>query len=266
MITAGVDLGLRYVKAVIFKNWKRVGFAIAPAGYNHERTSKLVLRKALKMAGLKKSDIDYMVSTGYGRRKISLANGTISEISANARGVKWVNGKSDVHTIIDLGGHDTKVIAIDDEHQIQNFEMNDRYGVGIGQFIEELAKTLKVPLEQMGELALKSREPVEISTTSLEFAKSEVANLVLKGYKKEDIIAGIYRTVARRLVAMAKRVGIKGTVVFDGGPAKNVGMIKALERELGMKLYIPDNPQLVTATGATLIAAERFMGNGGSGT
>ncbi len=264
MITAGVDLGLRYVKAVILKDWKRVGFAIAPAGYDHERTSKLVLRKALKMAGLKKSDIDYMVSTGYGRRKISLANGTISEISANARGVKWLNGKSDVHTIIDLGGHDTKVIAIDDEHHIQNFEMNDRYSVGIGQFIEELAKVLKVPLEQMGELALKARNPVDISTGSLEYGKSEVANLVLKGYKKEDIIAGIYRAVARRLVAMAKRVGIKGTVVFDGGPAKNIGMIKALERELGMKLYVPDNPQIVAATGATLIAAERFKGNGGS--
>jgi predicted CoA-substrate-specific enzyme activase len=264
MITAGVDMGLRYVKVVILKDWKRVGFAIAAAGYDHDRSSRYALKKALKMAGLKKSDINYIVSTGIGRRKMSLANGTISEISANARGVKWLNGRSDVHSIIDLGGHDTKVIAIDDEHHIQNFEMNDRYEAGTGQFIEELAKVLKVPLEKMGEMALTARDPVEISANNLEYAKTEVTNLVLKGYKKEDIIAGIYRAVARRLAAMAKRVGIKGTVVFDGGPAKNIGMIKALERELGMKLYVPDNPQIVAATGATLIAAERFKGNGGS--
>ena len=264
MITAGLDLGLRYVKVVILKDWTRVGFAIAPAGNDHSRSSKYALNKALKMAGLKKSDIDYIVSTGFGRRKISFTNETISEISANARGVKWLGAGLGAHTIIDLGGQDTKVIGLDDELKVENFVMNDRYDAGIGKFIEELAKVLNVPLEQMGEMSLKARDPVDITSTGLEFAKSEVGNLFSNGHKKEDIVAGIYRAVARKLVAMAKRVGIKGKVVFDGGPAKNVGMIKALEKELGMKIYVPENPQLITATGATLIAAERFMGNGGS--
>lgn len=262
MITAGVDLGLTSVKAVILKDGMRVGYSIAPTGSNLDLTAKHVLEKALKMAALKREDIDFIVSTGYGRRVTSLTNETISEISANARGVQWLGASLGVRTIIDIGGQDSKVIALDDNLQIHNFAMNDKYDAGIGRYLEVLAKVLDVSLEQMGELALKAKNPVDIKNTSIVFAKLEVSNLVFQGYKKEDIIAGIYRAVARRLVAMAKKVGIRGTVLFDGGPAKNIGMVKAMERELGKKMYVPKNPQMVAATGATLIAAERFMGNG----
>ena len=251
-------MGLTSVKAVILKDGTRVGYSIAPTGSDPDLTSKYVLEKALAMAGLKRVDIDFTVSTGFGRRVTSLANETISEISANARGVQWLGANLGVHTIIDIGGQDSKVIALDDNLQIHNFAMNDRYDAGIGCFLEELAKVLDVPLDKMGELSLKSKNPVDINT-SLACAKSEVANLVFQGYKKEDIIADIYRAVSRSLVAMAKKVGIRGTVFFDGGPAKNIGMVRALERELGMKMYVPKMPQMVAATGATLIAAERFM-------
>ena len=260
MITAGVDLGLTYVKAVILKDWERVGYSIAPTGHDPDLTSKRVLEKALEMAALKRENIDFIVSTGFGRRLTSLANETISEISANARGVQWLGAKLGVRTIIDIGGQDTKVIALDDDLKVQNFAMNDRYDAGIGRYFEMLAKVFDVPLEQIGELSLRSKNPVDIKT-NLVFAKSEVVNLIFQGYKKEDIIAGIYRAVARRLVAMAKKVGIRGTVFFDGGPALNIGMIKAIERELGMKMYVPEIPQIVTATGATLVAAERCMEN-----
>ena len=263
MITAGVDLGIRCVKAVILKDWHRVGFSFAPTGYNPDLTAKLVLEQALKMAGLKREDIDFIVSTGYGRRVTSLANDTISEILANARGVQWLGANLGVRTIIDIGGQDTKVIGLDDNLQIHKFIMNDKYDAGIGRFLEELAEVLDIPLDQMGVLSLKSKNPVHINT-SLMFTKSEVSNLIFQGYKKEDIIAGIYRAIARSLVAMVKRVGLRGTVFFDGGPAKNIGMIKAMERELGMKMYVPKMPQMVTATGATLVAAERFIGYGWS--
>jgi predicted CoA-substrate-specific enzyme activase len=236
MITAGLDLGERFVKAVIVKDWERVGFAIAPTGYDYEGSAKKVLSKALKMAGLKKADIDYLVSTGYGRKRISFYDGFTSETSANARGVEWLGAELGARTIIDLGGHDIKVIGLDDEFNIQNIVMNDQHSAGIGKFIEELAKALNVPLDQMGELSLKAHDPVDITSSGLEFVKSEIGSLFSNGNKKEDIVAGIYRAVARKLVAMAKRVGIKGTVVFDGGPAKNVGMIKALEKELGKKI------------------------------
>jgi len=258
MITAGVDLGSTYVKAVVLKDRKMVGYGVAPTGHDHDQTSRNVLDEALRMAGLDQKDINYIVSTGYGRRVTSLADETISEISANARGVRWVGAEMGVRTIIDIGGQDTKVIALDDDLQIVKFAMNDKCAAGTGRFLEVLARVLDVPLDEMGALSLRSKDPVDITTTCLVFAKSEVASLIFQGFSKEDIIAGIQKAVARRLVAMAKKVGIKRQVFFDGGPARNIGMVRAMERELGMEMVVPEMPQIVTATGAALIAAESF--------
>ena len=163
-----------------------------------------------------------------------------------------------VRTIIDIGGQDTKVIALDDDLQIIKFAMNDKCAAGTGRFLEVLARVLDVPLDEMGELSLTATDPVDITTTCLVFAKSEVATLIFQGFSKADIIAGIQKAVARRLVAMAKKVGIKKEVFFDGGPARNIGMVRAMEKELGMEMVVPGMPQIVTATGAALIAAESF--------
>ncbi len=260
MITAGVDLGSTYVKVVILKDEETLGYAVGPTGPNHDETSKRLLGQALATAGggLSQEDIDYTVATGYGRRITSLAQETISEISANARGVQQVGAKHGVRTIIDIGGQDTKVIALDEDLQIRKFAMNDKCAAGTGRFLEVLARILNVPLDEMGALSLEATDPVEISTTCLVFAKSEVAGLIFKGEKKEDIIAGIHQAVARRLGAMAKKVGVRREVFFDGGPARNIGMVRAMERELGMKMVVPEMPQIVTATGAALIAAERL--------
>ncbi len=258
MITAGVDLGSTYVKASIVQDGKRVGFGVSPTGHNHDQTSRKVLDQALEMAGLKFEQIEHIISTGYGRRVTSLAQESISEISANARGVQWLGSEIGVRTIIDIGGQDTKVIAMDDNLQMINFAMNDKCAAGTGRFLEVLAKVLKVPLDQMGEMSLRSEQPVDITTTCLVFAKSEVANLIFQGNSKEDIIAGIHRAVARRLVAMAKKVGVENVVFFDGGPARNIGMVRAMEKELGMEMYVPDMPQIVTATGAAILAAEKL--------
>jgi len=256
-ITAGLDLGSTYVKAVVIRDGARIGWGVGPTGRDHEVSARNVLSEALVMADVRKDEVANIVSTGYGRRVTSLAGSTISEISANARGVVWLAKELNVRTIIDIGGQDTKVIALDDDLDIVNFTMNDKCAAGTGRFLEVLSRVLDVPLDGMGPLSLKSKDPVDITTTCLVFAKSEVANLVFKGVPKEDIIMGIHMAVARRLGAMAKKVGVRDVVFFDGGPARNVGMIAAMERELGRKMYVPEMPQIVTATGAALIAAER---------
>lgn len=256
MITAGVDLGSTYVKAVVLKDGKVAGYGVAPTGHHHDKSAKQVLDKALEMAGLSLEDIQYTVSTGYGRRVTTLSDETISEISANARGVQWVGAEKSVRTIIDIGGQDTKVIALDEDLNMLKFAMNDKCAAGTGRFLEVLARLLEIPLDDLGPLSLTATDPVEITTTCLVFAKSEVAGLIFRGHSKEDIVAGIHRAVARRLVAMAKKVGVKREVFFDGGPARNVGMVKAMEKELGMEMVVPEMPQIVTATGAALLAAE----------
>ena len=261
MITAGLDLGETYVKAVIIKDSCISGYSIAPTSYDPDKTSKYVLNSALESSYINLSDIDFIVSTGCGRRASSLANGTISEISANARGVQWLGSPSNVRTIIAIGGHYTKVIALDKNFQIDKFEISDKYDAGTGRFLEILAKVLEIPLERLGELSLKSNNPVQISNSCLVCAETEVSNLIFQGYKKEDIIAGINQAVARRLVSLIRKIGFKEAVLLDGGPALNIGLIKALELELGVHMIIPKMPQMVTAIGATLVAAERFNGN-----
>lgn len=258
-ITAGIDLGSTYAKVVVMKDAEVVGYAISPTGSDHNETARKSLERACDIAKISPTAVQYKLSTGYGRRVVTFADSNISEISANATGVEHIAAKQGIRTIIDIGGQDTKVIALDDDLQMSNFAMNDKCAAGTGRFLEILAQVLEVPLDEMGDLALKSNNPVDITTTCLVFAKSEVASLVFKGEKKEDIIAGIHMAVARRLVAMAKKVGIKEKIFFDGGPARNKGMIYALEKEMGRKLVVPPMPQIVTATGAAILAREEMM-------
>lgn len=263
-MTAGVDIGSTYTKVVIIKDDKVVGFGIKPTGASSEGAAQSAMKEALEMSGESLENIQYTVSTGYGRRITTLANEIISEISANARGSKWLGEKFGIRTVIDIGGQDTKVIALDENCDILDFRMNDKCAAGTGRFLEVLANVLEVPLDDMGKLSLESKAPVEITTTCLVFAKSEVASLIAKGTRKEDLIAGIHRAIARRLIVMAKRVGIREVVFFDGGPARNIGMRKAFEDELGLKIYVPDRPQIVTASGAAMIAKEVLDKKGGA--
>jgi predicted CoA-substrate-specific enzyme activase len=258
VVTAGVDIGSTYTKVVLLEDFKRLGYGLAATGASSENAAQEAFNQALTMASRSKEEVKYMVSTGYGRRITTLANETISEISANARGSKFIGQQMGIRTIIDIGGQDTKVISLDENCNILNFAMNDKCAAGTGRFLELLANVLEVPLDDMGAISLQSQAPVDITTTCLVFAKSEVAANIANGKKKEDLIAGIHRAIARRLIVMAKRVGIVREVFFDGGPARNIGMRKTFETELGFPIKVPDMPQIVTATGAALIAFEKI--------
>jgi len=258
MITAGIDLGSTYVKAVVLVDGAVKGYGVSPTGHDNDETARLTLGSALQMAGVRMEDLGYIVSTGYGRRVTTLAHETLSEISANAEGTRFVARTLGVRTILDIGGQDTKVIALDEGLNIDNFAMNDKCAAGTGRFIEALAGVLGVGIDDMGPLSLKSKSPQRITSTCTVFARSEVITLIAEGKPKEDIIAGIHESLAKRLATMARKVGVRREVFFDGGPARNVGMRKALESELGVTLVVPERPQIVTATGAAVLAARRL--------
>jgi len=224
MITAGIDLGSTYVKAVVMVDGAVKGHGVSPTGPDHDETARAVLGEALQLAGLELADVGYIVSTGYGRRVTSLANETISEISANAEGTRLVARDLNVRTILDIGGQDTKAIALDDRLNIETFVMNDKCAAGTGRFIEALAAVLGVGIDDMGPLSLKSSNPLKITSTCTVFARSEVVTLIAEGKPKEDIIAGIHDSLARRLATMARKIGVRKEVFFDGGPARNTGM------------------------------------------
>jgi predicted CoA-substrate-specific enzyme activase len=181
----------------------------------------------------------------------------VDEIYAKAQAAKWLGSPwGPVRTVIDIGGQDSKVIRLDGSGEMDTFLMNTKCAAGTGRFLEAMARILGVPLEHLGELSMRSEHPVELSSTCIVMAESEVISLIAQRRGVEDIAAGVHRSVAERVGNMVKQIGVVEVVFFDGGPAKNVGVKAALEEFLGVELYVPKNPQVSAAIGAALVARD----------
>jgi predicted CoA-substrate-specific enzyme activase len=212
---------------------------------------------AMEEAGVTRDDLDMVVSTGYGRRGMGIAEHEVDEIYAKAQAAKWLGSPwGPVRTVIDIGGQDSKVIRLDESGEMDTFLMNTKCAAGTGRFLEAMARILGVPLEHLGELSMRSEHPVELSSTCIVMAESEVISLIAQRRSVEDIAAGVHRSVAERVGNMVKQIGVVEVVFFDGGPAKNVGVKAALEEFLGVELYVPKNPQVSAAIGAALVARD----------
>lgn len=257
ILTAGIDVGSVTTKAAVLADGVARGTALEFTKADPAGAAKSALKKALSQARLSQPRIQFTVATGYGRRAIEFGDMAVTEISANAKGAISLGcSQGQIRTIVDLGGQDSKVIALDELGNIANFIMNDKCSAGTGRFLEVMAGILGMGIEKLGPLSLQSKNPLKINSTCTVFAESEVVSLIARKRKKEDIIAGLHASIAKKMSVMGREVGIKDVVFFDGGGAKNTGLRAALERQLGKKIYVPENPQFVTAIGAALFAAE----------
>jgi predicted CoA-substrate-specific enzyme activase len=255
MITAGVDIGSAATKALILRDREILAMTVQPTGSRPKLTAETVLDQALAAARLTRADLQVVVSTGYGRRVVEFGDRTITEISACAQGTKFLGSPHGaVRTVIDLGGQDIKVITLDESGEVSDFVMNDKCAAGTGRFLEVIAHALGVALEDLGELSLRSRREITINSTCTVFAESEVISLLAQDVSKEDILAGIHHSISERIVAMAKKIGCREVVAFNGGGAKNAGLRAALETKLQTTLDVPAWPQLVNALGAAVEA------------
>ena len=193
-----------------------------------------------------------LVGTGYGRNLVPLAGRKVTEITCHARGVfrEMAHGG----TLIDIGGQDTKVIVISNSGTVENFAMNDKCAAGTGRFLEVAAKRLRVPLEDLGNVAVSSPEEVSISSTCTVFAESEIVSLIARGNPIEHIVRGLHRSLIRRISSLARSVRLKAPVMLSGGVALNRAVREMLSEELGHPVLLPHHPQLMGAYGAALIA------------
>lgn len=255
MISAGIDVGSLTAKCAILKDSKLLAYKIIRVTPNLEETAERVFTEALELAGLGREDIEAIVATGYGRSKVKFAERTITEITCHAKGALFFIPTA--RTVIDIGGQDSKVISIGDKGNVIEFAMNDKCAAGTGRFLEVMANALNVKLEELGDLTVRAERVVKISSTCTVFAESEVISHITRGEKIENIVAGIHEAIASRIAALARRVKIKEDVVLTGGVAKNIGVKNALEKNLGYKIKVPTEPQIVGAVGAAKIAAER---------
>jgi predicted CoA-substrate-specific enzyme activase len=250
----GIDVGSASAEALILKDGKILAYFILETGANSRKAAEKALEEALKKAGISRTEVGPIVATGYGRISVDFASRQVTEISCYARGISFLY--PEVKMVIDIGGQDSKAILVGKNGRVLDFVMNDKCAAGTGRFLEVMAKAMEVNVEELGGISLRSRNPAEISSTCTVFAESEVVSLIAKGVPVEDIAAGIHKAIARRVGAMARRIGVVPPVAFAGGVAKNVGVVKALEEELGVKLIVPEEPQIIGALGAALLATE----------
>jgi len=255
MLLGGVDVGSRTTCALILEDDKILSYGLINTGAESAKTSRKAMDIALDQASLRLEDISYVLGSGYGRFLVPFANENVTEIWCHARGAHYYFPT--VRTILDMGGQDCKAISVDANGNHTKFLMNDKCAAGTGRFLELMAEVLGFPLEQIGPLSLESKNEVKISTTCAVFAKSEVAFLMRSHVNKIDILAGLHEATSVRTYGLLKRVGIKSDFVITGGIAKNVGVVRRVEEKVGLKALIPEEPQLIGALGAALLARDK---------
>jgi (R)-2-hydroxyacyl-CoA dehydratese activating ATPase len=212
------------------------------------------MEQALAQAGISFEKVTYVVATGYGRVNVPFADKQITEITCHARGV--YHFFPSVRTVIDIGGQDCKAIKLSPQGKVVNFIMNDKCAAGTGRFLEVIAETLGLGLEEMSRLSLTAKKKERISSTCTIFAEQEVVSRLAEGAAIEDIVAGLFDSIASRVYSMAERLKVEKDVVITGGGAKSIGLVRAFEEKMGLTLLVPPEPLLTGAIGAALLGRE----------
>ena len=252
---AGIDSGSTSTDVVILdRDQKMVTGVILPTGAGAAVGAERALEQALEQAGLQRSDIDAIVTTGYGRTAIQDGDKSITEITCHARGAHYLD--PGVRTVIDIGGQDSKVIRLDENGAVVNFVMNDKCAAGTGRFLEMMARTMEMDLDEMSKAGLHYKEDITISSMCTVFAESEVVSLIAQNKPTDDIVHGLNKAVASKTAALAKRVGGEERYMMTGGVSKNRGLVKTLEEKLGTTLVVSEKAQLCGALGAALFAMD----------
>lgn len=253
--TMGIDIGSTASKGVVLRDGKEiVAAALVHAGAGSSGPDRAI-KEVLEKAKCKKEDMDFVLATGYGRNLLSFADSQMSELSCHARGAYELFPM--VHTVIDIGGQDAKVLHIGAQGKLENFVMNDKCAAGTGRFLEVMARILEVDISELAVFSDRSTKRIDISSTCTVFAESEVISQLAGGADKCDIIRGIHHSVASRVAGLARRVGIAQDVVMTGGVAGNYGVRKALEQELGTEILTSPLAQYTGALGAALFAFKK---------
>ncbi len=250
---AGVDVGASRTKLVILDADKNIiGHAVKKSGTDFAATADACLASALKMADSQKSHILKCIATGYGRKNVSFAQDTKTEIGCHAKGCFYYFPFAT--TIIDIGGQDNKIIKVDQSGRRLSFKMNRKCAAGTGAFLEEMAMRLDVPLEEMDQLASQSENMVKLGSFCTVFSATEVLENIRQGKKLPDIVKGVFFSMIKRVLEMD---ALTQKVVMTGGVvAHNPFMVKMTEKIIEREILVPQYPQLTGAIGAALYAIE----------
>jgi predicted CoA-substrate-specific enzyme activase len=259
MICVGIDAGSRTIKLVLLESDNRevLGRGLSDQGVEQATLAQSLFESILKDTGIARRDVRRVIATGYGRNAVEFADTTVTEITCHARGVRHL--VADAATIVDIGGEDSKLIRLDSNGKVRDFAMNDRCAAGTGRFLEVVADRLATNLDDLGDMAARSRTPAAISSMCVVFAETEIIGLLAAHTPREDIVAGVQAAIAARVAGMAGRK-VSAPIVFTGGVALVSGMKGALESVLEQPVEVAPDPQMTGALGAALLAANGLDG------
>lgn len=256
MYVLGIDSGSTSTNAVLLDDEKKIrAFAVVRTGAKSNDSADKILEQVLDAVGIKQEDLSCIVSTGYGRVSIPFADTNVTEISCHGKGAHYLNPA--VRTILDIGGQDSKAIKLNEHGEVVDFVMNDKCAAGTGRFLEMMARTLEISIDELGPISLDWKEDIDISSMCSVFAESEVISLIAQNKETADIAHGLHKAIAGKSISLLKRVGLESTIMMTGGVAKNVGVVRTLEERLGEKIFIHEEPEIVGALGAALYALEK---------
>lgn len=246
--SVGIDSGSVATKAVLFDGQKIIKKVIIPTGWSPKKTSLQAYETLTD--GIDKDKIKKVIGTGYGRVSMDFVDKKVTEITCHTKGIYFLN--KNIRTILDIGGQDSKVINIDDNGNVINFIMNDKCAAGTGKFLEVTSNKLGSDIENIDELA-KDAVPENISSMCTVFAESEIISLLAQDIPKENIAAGILKSIANKGISMLNKGNLQGTVAFTGGLAQSKELVKMLEEKLNKEIFIAEDAQIIGALGAAII-------------
>jgi (R)-2-hydroxyacyl-CoA dehydratese activating ATPase len=259
---AGIDIGSRGTKAVILDESRHVcGTALVKTRPDFPGVAKEAMEQALAKAGGCMDDVKYVTTTGLGRYNIPFRDLQITDITCAARGAEFLFPKT--ACVLDVGGQSTRAIRLREGGKVKEFKSNDKCAAGSGGFLERAAHYLEMPLDQLGSLSMAADKPTMISSVCAVLAESEIINLVSDGQSVKNIIRGIHNSLASRSKALLARVGLADEITFVGGVARQTGMVAALTATIGRQVNVSDEPDMVAALGAALLAYQRLQKLGG---
>ncbi|MFC2005645.1 acyl-CoA dehydratase activase [Chloroflexota bacterium] len=251
----GIDIGSVASKGVIARDNKLLAYYVIPSGTNYRAVAHKLKQELLEQVGLSSVEIVGIGATGCGASNVDFANLQISDIVCCAKGIKTVFPL--VRTVINIGGQCSQVIQIDDEGRVADFAVTEKCAAGSARFLQVIANVLRVDLKDIGPLSLKSKNPVSFSTGCAVFGETEAVTRVAEGFSKEDILAGVYKSLADKIVSLVAKVRLEEQCAISGGGGLDIGLVKSLEEKLQVPLLVPPQPQIITALGAAVITQEK---------
>jgi benzoyl-CoA reductase subunit D len=256
MFVAGIDVGSRYIKALIINDSKKIiAKKKLPSSFENRSLIKNLIKDLSGEVGIDFNQIKKIGITGSGRDTVDIEGIFSSEVMSAGKAVYYLY--PEVRTIIEVGAEESRAIKVNSCGKVVDVVVNEKCAAGTGTFVELMARTLEISLEEFGKMALQSESRIPMNAQCIVFAESEVVSLIHSGVDRKDIARAIHDAIASRISAMARRVRVEPEVALIGGLANNPGFVFALKSNLEIdNLLIPEEPQYIGAYGASLIALD----------